>query len=232
MITNLSNTIVIIGGVAGGASCAARLRRMDEDAEIIVLERGPFASFANCGLPYHIGGVIEDENDLLVAKGPVFKERFGIDLRTRHEALSIDREAREVEVRDLEADLTYFLRYDALVLSPGAAPLRPPLPGIDLPGIFTLRSIPDTRLINEWIAQHAARTAMIVGGGFIGLEMAENLKHFGLTVTVVEILPQVMPPMDAEMVSPATPPFVTSPTSFHSSSATRESACCPSPRWG
>jgi len=202
MKTPTPKTIVIVGGVAGGASCATRLRRMDEFAEIIVLERGPYASFANCGLPYHVGGVIANESDLLVAKGPLFKERFGIDLRTRHEAVSIDRETREVEVRDLATGQIYQLLYDALVLSPGAAPLRPPLPGIDLPGIFTLRSIPDTRLINEWIARQAARTAVIVGGGFIGLEMAENLSHLGLAVTVVEMLPQVMPPIDAEMVTP------------------------------
>ena len=118
--------IVIIGGVAGGASCAARLRRMDEAAEIIVLERGQFASFANCGLPYHIGGVIEKEDELLVAKGPVFKERYAIDLRTRHEAIAIDRHASEVEVRDLESGQTYRQRYNALVLAPGATPLRPP----------------------------------------------------------------------------------------------------------
>lgn len=202
MKTSSPKTIVIIGGVAGGASCAARLRRMDESAEIIVLERGQFASFANCGLPYHVGGVIEKEDDLLVAKGPVFKERYAIDLRTRHEAVSINRAASEVEVRDLESGQSYRQRYDALVLAPGAAPLRPPLPGIDLPGIFTLRSIADTRHIKGWIAQHAAKSAVIVGGGFIGLEMAENLKHLGLEVTVVEMLPQVMPPIDAEMVSP------------------------------
>ncbi|MEO8615538.1 MAG: FAD-dependent oxidoreductase [Luteolibacter sp.] len=197
-----TKTIVIVGGVAGGASCATRLRRMDETAEIIVLERGPYASFANCGLPYHIGGIIENEDSLLVAKGQLFKERFGIDLRTRHEAVAIDREARELEVRDLSEDRVYRQRYDSLVLAPGAAPLRPPLPGIDLPGIFTLRNIPDTRAIKEWIARHSAKTAVIVGGGFIGLEMAENLKHLGLDVTVVEMLPQVMPPIDAEMVAP------------------------------
>lgn len=196
-------TIVIVGGVAGGASCATRLRRMDESAEIIVLERGPFASFANCGLPYHIGGVIEQEDDLLVAKGPLFKERFAIDLRTQHEVVAIDREAREMEVRDLASGQSYRQRYDALVLAPGAAPLRPPLPGIDLPGIFTLRNIPDTRYIKEWIEQkNAAKTAVIVGGGFIGLEMAENLKLLRLDVTVLEMLPQVMPPMDVEMVAP------------------------------
>ena len=195
-------TIVIVGGVAGGASCATRLRRMDETAEIIVLERGPFASFANCGLPYHIGGIIEQEDDLLVAKGPLFIERFAIDLRTQHEVVTIDREAREIEVRDLASGHSYRQQYDALVLAPGATPLRPPLPGINLPGIFTLRNIPDTRHIKAWIEQHAAKTAVIVGGGFIGMEMAENLKLLGLEVTVVEMLAQVMPPMDAEMVAP------------------------------
>ena len=202
MTTPSTKTIVIVGGVAGGASCATRLRRMDESAEIIVLERGPFASFANCGLPYHIGGVIAEEDDLIVAKGPLFHDRFGIDLRTRHEVVSIDREARELLVRDLATGRTYRQHYHALVLSPGAAPLRPPLPGIDLPGIFTLRNIPDSRHILDWISRRAARTAVIVGGGFIGLEMAENLRHLGLQVTLVEMLTQVMPPMDAEMVSP------------------------------
>jgi NADPH-dependent 2,4-dienoyl-CoA reductase/sulfur reductase-like enzyme/rhodanese-related sulfurtransferase len=195
-------TIVIVGGVAGGASCATRLRRMDETAEIIVIERGPYASFANCGLPYHIGGVIAEEGQLLVAKEPLFKERFGIDLRTRHEVIAIDRSSNEVEVRDLADNRVYRQRYDALVLAPGAAPLRPPLEGIDLPGIFTLRNIPDMRAIKQWIAQHSAKKAVVVGGGFIGLEMAENLKHLGLDVTVVEMLPQVMPPMDPEMVTP------------------------------
>ncbi len=195
-------TIVIVGGVAGGASCATRLRRMDETAEIIMLERGPYASFANCGLPYHIGGVIESEDALLVAKAPLFKDRFGIDLRTGNEAIKIDRDAREVEIREVATGRIYRQRYDALVLAPGATPLRPPLPGIDLPGIFTLRNIPDMRQIQAWIAQRSAKSAVVVGGGFIGLEMAENLRHLGLEVSIVEMLPQVMPPMDAEMVAP------------------------------
>ncbi len=195
-------TIVIVGGVAGGASCATRLRRMDETAEIIMLERGPYASFANCGLPYHIGGVIESEDALLVAKAPLFKDRFGIDLRTGNEAIKIDRDAREVEIREVATGRIYRQRYDALVLAPGATPLRPPLPGIDLPGIFTLRNIPDMREIQAWIAQRSAKSAVVVGGGFIGLEMAENLRHLGLQVSIVEMLPQVMPPMDAEMVAP------------------------------
>ena len=195
-------TIVIVGGVAGGASCATRLRRMDETAEIIMLERGPYASFANCGLPYHIGGVIESEDALLVAKAPLFKDRFGIDLRTGNEAIKIDRDARELEIREVATGRIYRQRYDALVLAPGATPLRPPLPGIDLPGIFTLRNIPDMRQIQTWIAQRSAKSAVVVGGGFIGLEMAENLRHLGLQVSIVEMLPQVMPPMDAEMVAP------------------------------
>ena len=195
-------TIVIVGGVAGGASCATRLRRMDETAEIIMLERGPYASFANCGLPYHIGGVIESEDALLVAKAPLFKDRFGIDLRTGNEAIKIARDARELEIREVATGRIYRQRYDALVLAPGATPLRPPLPGIDLPGIFTLRNIPDMRQIQTWIAQRSAKSAVVVGGGFIGLEMAENLRHLGLQVSIVEMLPQVMPPMDAEMVAP------------------------------
>ncbi len=195
-------TIVIVGGVAGGASCATRLRRMDEDAEIIVLERGPYASFANCGLPYHVGGVIESEDALLVAKGPLFKDRFGIDLRTGNEAVKIDRERREVEVREVATGRFYRQSYDALVLAPGASPLRPPLPGIDLAGIFTLRNIPDMRQIKTWISARNAKSVAIIGGGFIGLEMAENLRHLGLTVALLEMLPQVMPPMDPEMVAP------------------------------
>lgn len=195
-------TIVIVGGVAGGASCATRLRRMDEDAEIIVLERGPYASFANCGLPYHVGGVIESEDALLVAKGPLFKDRFGIDLRTGNEAMKIDLERREVEVREVATGRLYRQSYDSLLLAPGASPLRPPLPGIDLAGIFTLRNIPDMRQIKMWISARNAKSVAIIGGGFIGLEMAENLRHLGLTVTLVEMLPQVMPPMDPEMVAP------------------------------
>ncbi len=203
MINTIPQTIVIIGAVAGGASCATRLRRMNETAEIILLERGPYASFANCGLPYHVGGVIPDETSLLVAGASLFHERFGIDLRTHHEAISIDRDAHEVEIRDLATDTTYRQRYDKIVLSPGAAPLRPPLPGIDLPGIFTVRNIPDVRQIKGWIGARDAKSAVIVGGGFIGLEMAENLRYLGMDVTIVEMLPQVMPPMDPEMVAPA-----------------------------
>ena len=194
--------IIIIGGVAGGASCAARCRRLDESAEIILFDRGPYVSFANCGLPYYVGNVITDEAKLLVANPALFRDRFAIEARTGQEVVRIDRAAREIEVRELANGRTYRETYDALVLSPGAAALRPTLPGIDLPGIFVLRTIPDSRLIRKWIDEKCAKSAVVVGGGFIGLEMAENLVRRGLSVTVVEMLDQLMPPLDAEMARP------------------------------
>ena len=194
--------IVIVGGVAGGASCAARCRRMDETAEILMLDRGPYVSFANCGLPYYVGGVIKDEAKLLVANPALFRDRFNIEVRTEHEVIAIDREAREIVVKELASGRTYREAYDALVLSPGAAAVRPPLPGIDLPGIFVVRTVPDSRQIRAWIEGKPAKSAVIVGGGFIGLEMAENLVHRGLSVAVVEMLDQVMPPLDPEMAKP------------------------------
>ena len=193
--------ILIVGGVAGGASCAARLRRLDEQAEIHIFERGPYVSFANCGLPYFIGGVIQQESDLLVATAGLFHERFNIAVHTLTEVVSIDRKTSKVTVRSVETGATREENYDALVLSPGAVPVRPPLPGIDLPGIYTLRNIPDSRSIKHWIGSRKARTAVVVGGGFIGLEMAENLVHLGMNVTVVEMLDQVMPPLDPEIAA-------------------------------
>jgi NADPH-dependent 2,4-dienoyl-CoA reductase/sulfur reductase-like enzyme/rhodanese-related sulfurtransferase len=191
--------VVIVGGVAGGATCAARLRRQDEDAEILVLERGPYVSFANCGLPYYVGNVIQEESKLLLAWPTLFRERFNIEVRTRNEVLAIDRTGSTVLVRDLETGREYSEPYDALVLSPGASPIRPPWPGIDLPGIFTLRTVPDSREIRHWIDEKKTRKAVVVGGGFIGLEMAENLVHRGIAVTIVELASQVMPPLDPEM---------------------------------
>ncbi|MGC2576460.1 MAG: FAD-dependent oxidoreductase, partial [Terrimicrobiaceae bacterium] len=196
------NKIVIIGGVAGGASCAARCRRLDESAKIIVIDRGPYVSFANCGLPYYVGDVIKEESKLLVADGALFQERFNIEVRTKNEALAIDRAAREIEVKEIPSGRIYREHYDALVLAPGAAALRPPLPGVDAPGIFVLRTIPDSRKIRAWISEKNAQNAVIVGAGFIGLEMAENLAHRGLSITVVEMLKQVMPPLDPEMARP------------------------------
>lgn len=192
--------LIIVGGVAGGASCAARARRLDESAEIVLLDRGLYVSFANCGLPYLVGDVIKDEKSLLVATPQLFRDRFNIDVRTQSDALQIDREGRSVEIKDLKTGRVYRESYDALVLSPGAAPIRPPLPGIDLPGIFALRTIPDSRHILKWIAQKNVRDAVIVGGGFIGLEMAENLTGAGIRTAILEMQEQILPPFDGDMV--------------------------------
>ena len=200
----MGKRVLIVGGVAGGASCAARLRRLDEAAEIVLFDRGPHVSFANCGLPYFVGNVITEERNLLVASSELFRQRFNITVRTRHEVTAIDRARRTIRVRDLDAAGGPSEReesYDALLLAPGAAPIRPPLPGIDLPGIFAVRTIPDTRRIRTWIEERRPRRALVVGGGFIGLEMAENLAHRDLQVTILEKLPQVMPPLDAEMAA-------------------------------
>ena len=194
--------ILIVGGVAGGASCAARLRRLDELAEIAIFDRGPYVAFANCGLPYYVGDVIADEGTLLVASPQMFRERFNVEVHTNTDVVGINRTARTISVRDLQTGHSRTERYDALVLSPGAAPIRPPLPGVELPGVFAVRNIPDSRRIRSWIADRRASAAVIVGGGFIGLEMVENLVHRGLSVTVLEKLPQVMPPLDPEVAVP------------------------------
>ena len=194
--------ILIIGGVAGGASCAARLRRLSESASITIFERGPYVSFANCGLPYYVGNVIADEKQLLVTTPGVFRKRFNIDVRVQNEVLSIDRHKKEITIKDRKTSDVYNERYDALVLSTGSSAIRPPLPGIELPGIFVIKTIPDSRQIREWITQRGVERALIVGGGFIGLEMAENLIKRGVSVTIVEMLPQVLPTIDAEMAVP------------------------------
>jgi NADPH-dependent 2,4-dienoyl-CoA reductase/sulfur reductase-like enzyme/rhodanese-related sulfurtransferase len=194
--------VLIVGGVAGGASCAARARRLSEKAEIIIFERGSYVSFANCGLPYYVGDVITDERDLLIATPEIFKKRFNIEVRLRSEVRSIDREKHEIEIRNGGTGKVYREKYDALVLATGAAPVRPPLPGIDLSGIFSLRTIPDSRRIREQITERKAKRAVVVGGGFIGLETTENLVRRGISVTIVEMLEQVMPPIDPEMAVP------------------------------
>jgi NADPH-dependent 2,4-dienoyl-CoA reductase/sulfur reductase-like enzyme/rhodanese-related sulfurtransferase len=208
--------IIIVGGVAGGASCAARLRRLDEKAEIVMVERGPYVSYANCGLPYHVGGSIEKESSLLVATEQTFREQFAIDCRTRCEVVGVSSKQKTVELKNHVTGQVTTEKYDKLVLSPGAAPIRPPLPGIDLPGIFSVRTVPDARHMREWLDRDTAdrsgmnsytgyqtvtkpKRAVVVGGGFIGLEMVENLVHRGLEVTLVEKLDQVMPPLDPEM---------------------------------
>ena len=197
----MQKRIIIIGGVAAGASCAARARRLDEGARITVFERGPHVSFANCGLPYHVGDVIPNESDLLLVTPERFKERFDIDVRIRHEVRSIDREAQTVEVVDLETGHSWHEPYDALVLATGAGPFRPPVPGLDLPGVFTLRTVPQTRRVKRWMEDSGATRAVVVGAGFVGLEVAENLVRKGLEVTVVERAPQVMANLDAEMAA-------------------------------
>ena len=194
--------ILVVGGVAGGASAAARARRLDEDCEIVVFDRGPFVSFANCGLPYYVGDIIREEKDLIVASPELFRERFEIEVRTLSDVLSIDLEARELAVRELESGREYTERYTQLVLAPGARPIRPPIDGIDLPGIFVLRTIPDSARMRSWIEERDAQHAVIVGAGFIGLEMAENLVRRGLSVTMIELADQVMPPLDPEMAHP------------------------------
>ncbi|MFV0606633.1 MAG: FAD-dependent oxidoreductase [Niabella sp.] len=187
---------VIIGGVAGGASTAARLRRMDEHAAIIMFEKGAYVSYANCGLPYYIGDVIKDRDKLFVQTATGFKNRFNIDVRISTEIIKIDNTNKIVTAKNLLTGEQYNESYDKLVLSPGAEPLRPPLPGIDIPGIFTLRNVPDTDHIKSYAQQKPKGKAVVIGGGFIGLEMAENLHHLGMKVTIVEMAKQVMAPVD------------------------------------
>jgi len=193
--------IVIIGGVAGGASTATRLRRMDEKAEIILIERGEYISFANCGLPYHIGEVITDREKLLVVTPQKLKETSNIEARVRHEAISIDRNKKIIKLRELATGREYSESYDKLVLSPGASPIIPPVEGAGLPGVFTLRSMTDMDRINSFLLEAKPTCAVVVGGGFIGLEIAENLQHRGLQVTIIEMLNQVMAPIDYEMAA-------------------------------
>jgi len=194
-------TYVIVGGVAGGATAATRLRRRDESASIILIERGPFVSFANCGLPYHIGGTIGERDKLIITTPEELEGEFAIDVRTQHEALSVNPGEHTIEVRDLSTGAAYTLAYDKLVLSPGASPVVPPVPGADLPNVFTLRNIPDMDAIKAYIDANHATSAAVIGGGFIGLEMAENLHLAGLQVNVIEMLSQVMAPLDPDMAA-------------------------------
>lgn len=192
--------VLIIGGVAGGATAAARIRRLDENADIVLVERGPYISFANCGLPYHVSGAIADRDQLLVTTEQGFAARYRIDVRSATEAIAIDRQNRTVRLRDLKSGVETDEPYDRLLLSPGAAPLRPRLPGIDSPHVFTLRNIPDLDRIMDRLAQ-APRRAVVIGGGFIGVEMAENLVERGLGTTLVEGADQVLAPIDSEMAA-------------------------------
>lgn len=193
--------LVIIGGVAGGASAAARARRLSEDAEIVLIERGPDVSFANCGLPYYLGGVIAERSKLLVTTPERLRTRFRIDVRTLSSAEAIDRTAKMVRIRNLADDSCYDQPYDKLILAPGAAPIRPPLPGADLEGIYTLRNLHDVDRIHARL-NAGVQQAVVVGAGFIGLELVENLVHRGIATTLVELAEQVLPPLDPEMTTP------------------------------
>lgn len=210
--------VIIVGGVAGGASCAARLRRLDEKAEIIIVERGPFVSYANCGLPYHVGGVIQKQSSLVVANESYFRMNFNIDVRTSCEVVSIAPKEKTVDLRNVASGEITTENYDKLVLSPGAPSVHPPLPGIDLPGIFHVRTVPDAATIREWVERGTTfltgmstyagiqmlkpvRRAVVVGGGFIGLEMAENLLHIGFEVTLIQKGHQLLNPLDPEIAS-------------------------------
>lgn len=193
--------VVIIGGVAGGATAAARIRRLDEQAEIVVLERSGFVSYANCGLPYYIGGVIQDQEELTLQTPESFWDRFHIDVRVGHEVTAIDPTAKTVTGKNLATGETFAESYDKLLLSPGAKPLKPPLPGLDSPRLFTLRTVEDTLAIRAFVEEHKPRRAVMAGGGFISLEVAENLAKLGVEVTVVQRLPHLMPPLDYDMAS-------------------------------
>ena len=193
--------VVIVGGVAGGATAAARIRRLDEQAEIIVFERSGFISYANCGLPYYIGGVIEDPEDLTLQTPESFFRRFRIHMKVRHEVTAIHPEKKTVSVKNLETGEVFEESYDKLLLSPGAKPVWPNLPGMDSNKIFTLRTVEDTFRIKEFVDQQKPKSAVMVGGGFIGLELAENLRELGLDVTIVQRPKQLMSPFDADMAA-------------------------------
>lgn len=193
--------ILIIGGVAGGATTAARLRRIDEQSEIIMFERGKYISYANCGLPYYIGGVIENRENLFVQTPESFGQRFNVDVRVMNEVIKINKDKKHVEVKNLETGEIYIESYDKLVLSPGAEPLRPAIPRINEQGIFTLRNVHDTDIIKSYLKDHNVARAIVVGAGFIGLEMAENLHNLGVKVSIVEMAEQVMTPLDFSMAS-------------------------------
>ena len=190
------NRIVIVGGVAGGMSAATRLRRLDESAEIIVIEKSGYVSYANCGLPYYIGGVIKDESTLLLQSPESLKERFNIDVRINSQGVKIDRENKTLLVENLSTKESYLLSYDKLILSPGAAPIRPQIPGIER--ALSLRSVEDTQKIFSQVATKPA-SAVVIGGGFIGVEVAENLVHRGIKTSIVEAASQLLAPLDPEM---------------------------------
>jgi NADPH-dependent 2,4-dienoyl-CoA reductase/sulfur reductase-like enzyme/rhodanese-related sulfurtransferase len=194
----MSKKVVIVGGVAGGASAAARLRRLDEQAEIIMLERGDYISYANCGLPYYIGNVITERENLLVLTSKAMKDTFNIDVRVNNEATQIYPDKKEIEIKEKNGRV-YRESYDYLILSPGAAPIRPPIQGIDADNVFTVRNVPDVDVLKGFIESSQAERAVVVGGGFIGLEMTENIHQLGIKTTIIEASDQVLAPLDYDM---------------------------------
>jgi len=195
----MSMKLLVVGGVAGGT--VTRARRLSEDAEIILFERGEYVSFANCGLPYYIGNEIKDRDDLLVTTVELLQDRFNIDVRIFNEVTDINPKQKQITVKNVKTNKTYTESYDKLVLCPGGQPIKPPLKGVDLDTVFTLWTIPDSDRIKTFVDKNKPKSAVVIGGGFIGLEMAENLMSMGLEVTIVEMLDQIMPPLDFEMVS-------------------------------
>ncbi len=193
--------VVIVGGVAGGATAAARIRRLDEQAEIVVFERSDFISYANCGLPYYIGGVIKDPEELTLQTPESFFSRFRVNIKVRHEVMAIHPDCKSVSVKNLETGEEFLESYDKLILSPGAKPTQPRLPGVGLDKLFTLRTVEDTFRIKEYINTHHPKSVVLAGGGFIGLELAENLRELGMDVTIVQRPKQLMNPFDADMAS-------------------------------
>lgn len=188
--------VVIVGGVAGGATAAARIRRLDENAEVVVFERSGYVSYANCGLPYYIGGVIEDPAELTLQTPESFWRRFRIDMRVRHEVTAVHPERKTVSVRNLGTGEEFEESYDKLLLSPGAKPMQPPLPGVGLDRLFTLRTVEDTLAIRNFVEREHPKSVVLAGGGFISLETAENLRELGLDVTIVQRPKQLMNPFD------------------------------------
>ena len=192
---------VIVGGVAGGATAAARLRRLDEQAEIVVFERSGYVSYANCGLPYYIGGVITDREELTLQTPESFWSRFRVDMRVRHEVTALHPDRKTVSVRDLETGREFEESYDKLILSPGARPTQPEIPGVGLEKLFTLRTVEDTLRIREFVERHHPKSVALAGGGFISLELAENLRELGMEVTMIQRPKQLMNPFDPDMAS-------------------------------
>ncbi|MCP4591968.1 MAG: FAD-dependent oxidoreductase, partial [bacterium] len=197
----MKRRILIVGGVAAGASAATRARRLNPEAEIVIFERSGYVSFANCGLPYYVGDVIKERGALLLQTPELFKKRFAIDVRVAHEVEAIDREKNCIRVRNLAAETSGWEPYDRLVLAPGASAIIPPFEGVDSENVFSLRSMEDTDALRAYVDGGGVRRAAIIGAGFIGLETAEALAHRGVDVSVVELLPQVLAPLDADMAA-------------------------------